>query len=221
MGVFLNMLGLDHKYNLANWYVYFYIYAMCIMPLIIRMFHNKIWIKLIVASIALGLMSHVINGEHYLARAIRECMSYTPILIMGCVCAKTQILSSLYTRIPNRFYWLVIVLFTIIFRCVVGAIKGIITDIIFVPLFIISISVLFYGKENTIAAKLLTLLGSNSMLMWFIHAIPFSTATKYIIQGSPLWINNVLWIFVVVTILSFFTSIVLKQLFRKLEIIHK
>jgi hypothetical protein len=52
-------------------------------------------------------------------------------------------------------------------------------------------------------------------LMWFIHALPFISATRIIFQSSPLWINNVFVLFLVITILSFLVSLIINKLLKK------
>ena len=64
-------------------------------------------------------------------------------------------------------------------------------------------STLFYGHKQTPFAKVLTSLGLCSTMMWFIHAIPFSTAVRGIFQTAPIWTNNSILLFIFVTIISY------------------
>ena len=39
--------------------------------------------------------------------------------------------------------------------------------------------------------------------MWFIHCIFFSVATRGVFQDTPIWINSVPIVFVIVTLISY------------------
>lgn len=201
--VLFNIVGLKHQYNLANWYIYFYIYALFILPLFPFLFKRNKWLVLVSAIIICGLGYNLIKGNNSLLIALKECLCYTPLLMIGYMCASTQILSYCSTFITKRHYWIMIVFFSLILRCGFPFICGIVSDIIFVPIFVMSISALFNEHKQTPLAKVLTNLGLCSTMMWFIHAIPFSTAVRDIFQTSPIWINNSIFLFIFVTIISY------------------
>lgn len=201
--VLLNTVGLKHQYNLANWYVYFYIYALFLLPLFPFLFKRNKWLILLSAIIICGAGYNLIKGDNSLLIALKECLCYTPLLMTGYVCASTQILQYCSTFITKKHYWIMIVFFTLMLRCGFPFICGIVSDTIFVPIFVMSISALFYGHKQTPLAKVLTSLGLCSTMMWFIHAIPFSTAVRGIFQTSPIWINNSILLFIFVTIISY------------------
>lgn len=217
--ILYNMVGLNPYYNLGNWYIYFYIYALCIMPLLRIFLLNGVWGKTLILTVCCGLVSYLIPSDILLLKVLKECLRYTPILVMGYVCAKTQILTVLYNYINNKAIWALLAIVAVVCRCLASSIIGISTDIICVPIFILSISALFIGNENSLIANVFSSLGKNSTLMWFIHAIPFTSATRIIFQSSSLWINNVFVLFLVITILSFLVSLIINTLFKKLRII--
>lgn len=217
----LNALGLKHEYNLANWYIYFYVYALIIIPIISRLCEKRGWIKLVIITLACGFVSYRINNQHYLLSAVKECVRYTPTLIIGYLCAKTQILSVIASKMDNRYVWLVIAVLAFVCRCYSTSVRGFVTDVVFVPVFVLSLSILFIGDEQSVIAKSLTMLGRNSTLMWFIHVIPLSDATRNVFQHSTLWINNVLVQFLLLSILSFVAAWLLNKFFYKLNFISQ
>lgn len=219
--ILLNALGLRHEYNLANWYIYFYVYALLLLPVIFRFCKKKGWIKLAIIFLACGFVSYGINDSHYLSSALKECVRYTPTLMIGYLCAKTQILSVVASKIDNRYVWLIVALVAFALRCYATSIKGFVTDVVFVPVFVLSLSALFKGCEQSVTTRLLTMLGTNSTLMWFLHVIPLSDATRNLFQHSHLWINDILVQFVLLTILSFVVAWLLNNLFYKMNFISK
>ena len=210
-----------HEYNLANWYIYFYVYALLLLPVIFRLCKKRGWIKFAIIFLACGFVSYVINDHHYLLSALKECVRYTPTLMIGYLCANTQILSVVASKIDNRYVWLVFAVLSFVGRCYSTSVRGFVTDVVFVPVFVLSLSALFKGCEQSVTAKLLTILGKNSTLMWFLHVIPLSDATRNLFQHSPLWINDILVQFVLLTILSFVVAWLLNNLFYKMNFISK
>jgi hypothetical protein len=78
-----------------------------------------------------------------------------------------------------------------------------------------AVSVLFNGCKQNFLAKALTSLGLCSTMMWFIHAIPLSTATREIFQSLPLWINDSVYLFVMITGISYLIALGYNHLFVK------
>ena len=217
----LNLLGFNHQYNLGNWYIYFYLYALCVLPLIIRVFQKRTWGRLILFTIVFGIMAYFIRGNHFYVQAVDECVGYTPTLAIGYICAKTDILSVFCNRVRNKIIWILIVSLVLVFRSYASEIIGIKTDVICVPVFVMAVSALFLQHETTIFAKIMTVLGRNSTLIWFIHAIPLSDSTRRLFQTCSLWPNNLLILYIVLTLVSLVLSIMGNYFFEKTNIIKK
>lgn len=210
--IILNIFGLKHQYNLGNWYIYFYIYALLVLPLIAGLLNGKfIYQKLAILIVLCGLLTYMNIIKGTLPDAARECTRYTPILAVGFVCAKTDILSKWSNIVKSRVTWSLLAFVSIIIRCGISSVFGIVTDIITVPLFVISISGLFQELKSDRFTKILLSLGSASTMMWFIHALPFSTVTRKLFQELPFWTNNIAVLFIVITIFSY----LLAKLFEK------
>lgn len=210
--VLLNMVGLKHQFNLANWYIYFFIYAVFLLPLFPFLFKRNKWLILLSAITICGAGYNLIKGDNSLLIALKECLCYTPLLMIGYVCASTQFLQYCSTFIAKKHYWIMIVFFTLMLRCGFPFICGIVSDTIFVPIFVMSISALFTGCKQTPLAKVLTSLGLCSTMMWFIHAIPFSTAVRGVFQNSVFWVNNCVFIFISITLLSYILTLVYNKI---------
>lgn len=211
----MGLFGLEPYYNLANWYVYFYIYALCIMPLIVYVFKKHIICRIVLLIIVSGLLATCIPKIGWLQKAVHSCVFYTPVLAIGYICARTKVLSIISQKIDSKIAWLSIAILALAIRCIKGSILGFATDTFFAPVFVLSISALFMKMENNKSSKILTTLGTYSTLIWFIHAIPFSTATRQLFQLSSVWTNNVLLLYVLVVIISLLLSMILTTLLKK------
>lgn len=210
--VVLNLFGLKHSFNLGNWYIYFYIYAMLILPLVAKILKSKELIKTILVVSVAGISSYFVPRDTIVGEVVKSCLEWTPLLVIGFVSAKTQILSKLSTYINNVYLWLIIVLLAVAIRCGISGIIGIKTDVISVPVFVISIAAIFTGREHSIIGKTLSVLGTNSTYMWFIHCLFFSSATNAIFQSWSIWPNNIIILYISVTVVTLLLSIFLKNI---------
>ena len=210
--IILNIPGISHEYNLANWYIYFYIYSMILLPFISSFLRKMRLYHLVMLVLICGSLTYINTSKNIYMVAMRECTAYTPMLLVGYYCANTKILSNASIYIQNRWTWILIALMAFAGRCGLGSVKGLVTDVIFVPVFVIAISAIFDGFENSKTAKMLTSFGACSTMMWFIHTLPFNDATRAIFQGSIFWTNNIIVLFIVVTVLSYLFALLYNKL---------
>lgn len=198
-----NLFGISHQYNLANWYVYFYIYAMILLSIASPLLKKMKWYHWAVFMIVCAVCTSINTSKDLFMVAIHNCTSYTPVLLIGYYCANTQILTNASTFIKDRWKWTLIAIMAFIGRCVISQIIGLPSDIVFVPVFVIAISAIFNGFEHRKIAKALASLGSCSTIMWFIHTLPFNDTTRTIFQNSSFWPNNIIVLFLAVTLMSY------------------
>ena len=206
------LFGLTPYYNLGNWYVYFYIYALLILPLMSYCIKRKKILSICSFIFLPSILSLLIKQDSIGTKVLYNCLIYTPILAIGFVAAYTQFYVILIKFISHKFVWIILAVSAIVLRTV-GVVKGFNSDIIYVPLFIFSISAI--GWNN----KILMSLGKNSTFMWFFHAIPLSTATAHIFQDNPIWINNPFFLFIALTIISYLFAVIARRLFHALKLL--
>lgn len=206
----LNLFGLEHQYCLGNWYIYFYAYALLVLPLLKWWLQPKGLWRLITAVVLFAVLRNLYSDISY----CDNCFAYTQILAIGIYSAKTQILTKWSAKINSRLIWFVLALFAVFIRCYSGA-MGFTTDVVAVPLLVISVCGLSQGHERSCSFKVLTNLGKCSTYMWFIHCVFFSDATRNLFQCLPIWNNSSLLVFFIVTIASY----ILAFLFNKAELI--
>lgn len=203
----LNLFGLEQQYCLGNWYIYFYVYALVLLPLLRRWLQPHGILRPIVA-VAIFAMARYICAEN---QYFDNCFAYSQMLVVGLYCAKTQILTQWSEIVKKRWLWVAILLIAVLMRCVSGA-MGITTDVIAVPIAIIAICGLSQGCEQSRIAQILTCLGKRSTYMWFVHCVFFSVATKGVIQSLPIWSNSLPIVFIMVSIMSFIMAYVISRI---------
>lgn len=181
----LNLFGLEHQYCLGNWYIYFYIYALLLLPLLKRWLELHGFWRPIVAVALFAIVRYLCSGNSY----IDNCFAYSQVLVVGMYCAKTQFLSRWSKNIQNKFIWIIIASMAVLLRSISGA-MGVTTDVIAVPMLVIAVCGLFQGHEQSLSFRILTSLGQCSTYMWFIHCLFFSDATRRVLQCLPIWENS-------------------------------
>lgn len=194
----LNLFGLEHQYCLGNWYIYFYVYALLLLPLLRRWLEPDGFWRPIVAVALFAIVRYLCAENRY----VDNCFAYSQMLVVGLYCAKTQILSHWAGNIKSRGLWLALFCFAVVMRCVSGA-MGFTTDVIAVPVVVIAVCGFSQGHEKSLLVRVLTTLGKHSTYMWFIHCIFFSTATKGVIQHLPMWTNFLPVEFLMVSLFSY------------------
>ena len=212
----LNLFGLEPQYCLGNWYVYFYMYALLILPMLKKWLeYQGLW-RLIVAIVAFVSLRLVYSENRYMD----NCFMYSQMLVVGMFCAKSQVLTHFGEKVRSRCVWFVIALLAVFIRCISG-IMGLTTDVVAVPIFVIAICGLSQGYEKSLLFLSLTKLGKCSTYMWFIHCLFFSDATRNVLQHLPIWSNSLLGAFVVATVVSFVLSLLLYKAETIIQKINK
>lgn len=205
------MFGLKHGYCLGNWYVYFYLYSLLLIPCIKWL---SVRVNIVVTSLVflcLGITSYFLPTSNIYLQALKECFHYTPLLAVGLLFAKEKVFDKVKNDTVMNWKFICLFLVVLLLRFVKGSILGISTDIVFVPLLfmlLISMRQLFGNKLN----KLFVLLGHNSTFMWFIHCLFFSTATRAIFQSASFWSDNIIIVFLLVTLVSLIAAMLLNYM---------
>lgn len=194
----LNLFGLEHQYCLGNWYIYFYVYALLLLPLLKRWLKPQGLWRPIVAVALFATLRYICAGNRY----VDNCFAYSQMLVVGMYCAKTQILSRWSRHIKSRTLWLTLFLLAVLLRCFSGA-MGFTTDVVAVPIVVIAVCGLSQGYEQNFLVRVLTSLGKHSTYIWFIHCLFFSNATRGVLQSLPIWSNSLPIVFVLVTLFSY------------------
>lgn len=201
--VLLNLFGLSNKYNCANWYVYFYIYSMLILPLIAKLIDSFKVRSLLVIVLLCGITCSILEPvDIRWVRILCACLFYTPVLVAGYFFGKID-----WSTVKYKFSVMDLILI-LAFGLIVSALfyaffKGFTPFTFTAPMVIFSVAALFRRLDLPHLYGFLKRLGQLSSYMWFIHAIFFSTKTRMIFQQQSFWPDNIILVYLFVTVISF------------------
>lgn len=214
-----NMLGISSTLCWTSWFIYFYIWAMIIMPFAGRLIDKKpsVWTSVLMflayvfMAIVYKFVWPVILNDW--TQALFDCMAQTPLMLVGYAFAK----SNIYAKIKVPDSWITIVVsiivaaIVLIFKAYTKQSIGLFAQLIYIPVIILCILAIFTAKPLKTATKIMSEFGDKSVYMWFIHTLFFTAATRPIYQHLVMVSDN-LWIIALWTILlSYSCSYILKK----------
>lgn len=210
--VLVNMFGLESDLHHFSWYLYYYIYAMLVMPyasIIIDRYGWKAVLGLITLTYGWEIIIYAIPNynANIFTQAIFDCLFNSPLLFLGYYMAKYNI----YAKIPLQKKHTFPLIFLFILGIIAAVFKrvffGFMLDFFYIPVIMFSIVGIFTLYDLKPIRFTLSKLGDMSMPMWFIHAVfimPFATiafVTDWT-AGNP-WLK-----FSVVAPLSFILALI-------------
>lgn len=216
----LNMFGIEETLTWVSWFVYLYIWAMIVMPFFGRLIDRKPYLWTSVLAFASYLALVVIHelvpdfGKSLFWHPLFVCFSWTPTILLGYLFARKEIFQKL--RMPD--HWSVTVAAVMLIpvmlylKMVLRGVKILNFDIVYAPVIITCILVIFSQYKMKVPSKILAELGDKSVYMWFVHALFFTAATRPVYHRFVMISDN-LWIIALWTIvLSYLISAALKKL---------
>lgn len=225
----MNLIGVNSSLNWFSWFVVFYIYAMIVMPFIGRFIDRKplFWSFIFIGgSFAGEVLLHELYPhyqENDWTQRLFDCLLQTPCMILGYLFAKKRWFTSIH--IPqSRYVSLFAVIFIVLIlitRSFKSAILGFNMDFFYVPLFIISVLIIFNQSTNRYVVRVFTELGNTSVYMWFFHALFFTALTRsvyqpYITIGNSFWLVTC-WTIILTFACSRFIMFVVNIIENKLK----
>lgn len=213
------MLGISSTLCWVSWFVNFYIWAMIVMPFASRLIDKK---PIVCTIILMGVSyAGLLAVRHFVdfastdwTQALFDCLLNTPLMLLGYLFARKK----WYERIPVPSHWLTPVLaiagaaVVLIVKANVHGALAIPMGLIYSPVMILSILVLFTSVKLPICTKIFTELVDKSVYMWFFHALFFTAATRPVFAKFVLISDN-LWIIALWTIVfSYICSAVIKKI---------
>ena len=202
-GLLYNLIGIDSHFNWYSWFVYFFIYAMIVMPFLAR-FINRRPVRhtaiIIVASVALSVIIHEIPQfvrlfgismprmvEIDSLLALYNTQVMTPCMVLGYLFANQGYYERINIGNISKLWTFLICLIVIVLFLVIRHF-GTFThipfkmDFFYVPFIIGSIVVLFNKFRWNTFRRIMIKMGEVSVYMWFLHALFFTPATKSFYQ---------------------------------------
>lgn len=223
--VLSNMFGLDSRLHWFSWFLYFYVFAMLIMPIVSRLVDRYgLWMLAVCIACSYGIECaiHLIPNwnENIFLQAVFDSQLNMPTAFVGYYMASRKI----FSKIPVKKSYTIQIIACIIITWALlmwnNSFMGFNLLVFHVPVIIACILSLFTIYDLKYLKILLVKLGDKSMLMWFIHALfimPFA---------SKVWVEQVSCgsIFlriVIITLLSYLLavgfSLLTKPLMKKLS----
>lgn len=218
--LFLNMFGIEETLTWVSWFVFLYIWVMITMPFIGRFIDKKPYI-FSVLSVLLSLLTMVMIymlvpnfGQYKLWKTLFVCLGWTPTIILGYFCAKRTI----FQKMVFPKHWgvsvgaIIIIAVVICLKSVFAGISILNFDIIYAPIIITCILIVFSQNRFEWLSRVLSEFGDKSVYMWFVHALFFTASTRPVYQQFVMVSDN-LWIISFWTIiLSYILSVLIKKI---------
>lgn len=213
-----NLVGVSESLNWYSWFVALYIFCMIVLPLIRPWLDKRLVMATIVFSFTFYVLEIVIHAlpiwdsNKWLYSLFNDC-ALMPTVLLGYYFAKQQVFQKM--QVPKHWTMSIVGLSIIVMvfavRTVCGAIAGFNLDIIYAPLSILGILIVFNTCKLPITSKVLTVLGNHSVYMWFFHALFFTDVVRKVYQPLILVSENIFIITFWTILLTLACSWVLKK----------
>ncbi|GEM_PF-1555955 len=183
-----NIFALKNNMVTFAWYVYFYIFAMLVLPIYfsyseltdrkVKSESAKIILHLapvLCFYLGFGLIQYLnqyMGIEHFLLNDLQDCLLYFQVIIVGYVFSKYSWIDKIANKIRYKKAAGFLLFVTMpILRNYFGSIAGFSFDVIYAPFMVIGILLIFNNvKESNPISKIIAFLGGISMEIWFIHS---------------------------------------------------
>lgn len=218
--IFLSMFGMNPALSCFCWYVYFYIFAMLVMPLISRLIDRFSWIGATLLAGAFGLLYWWLIGiapaDRIWGWNIAQRIShYMPVVIFGYLVAKQNVVALIrFKKSP------VVPFIATACMVVIYLLRGLpysqIFDFFWAPAFAFAAAALLRDYQLKPLRIGLTEMGMKSMNIWFLHALFFTTATKALYLPLVSWIHWTPGYVLAILLFSYLMAIVVDGLMKAL-----
>ena len=227
-----NLVGIDSRYNYYSWFVYFFIFAMLVMPFVSRFINRKPVINtaiVVVASVLLSVVVHEIpRAMSWVGIQMADIVDNKPLLALffSLSMMPTTVLGYLfahegyYERIDisrlSKFWTLVLCVAIMVLALTLRHFWAPIHipfqfDFFYAPLMILGIVVLFSKFEWKPVRTALMKLGEVSVYMWFFHALFYTKVVRWFYQPAITIFNDINLVVLWAIVLTFFASWLIKS----------
>lgn len=221
--ILYNLVGIDSHFNYYSWFVYFFIYAMIVMPFLARFINDRPLRNTIISVIAAYLLEvavHTIPGvlDNKPHLALFNCLMMTPGMVLGYYFAHENIYQKF--KITSRKEGIIIGLFLIILplipRHYCTAIFAFQLDFIYAPLVICGVLLLANCIKIYWINYIFQKFGEVSVYMWFFHALFYTRVVSWFYQPTITIFSNLNLIVIWAIILTFLSSLTIKMVVDKI-----
>ena len=216
------ILGLDVKFFYYNWFIYVFIYAMLVMPLIARFIDKRplrnTAIAIVIAYLAevfahFLIYPYVDSHIHYM---LFNCLTLTPLILLGYLFAHEHYYERIRVDKLSKSLVLVVSLLTIVAMIYVDSKfrlgYGILFEFFYVPLIIGAIALLFCKFIFRYLKPLMVKIGWASMYMWFLQALFHTPIVRTVYQPIVTIFNDINLVVVWTMAVLFFAAWLLRSI---------
>ena len=215
------LFGISSHFNWYSWFVYFFIFAMIVMPFVSRFIDRKPLINTGISIVGCYLVCvavHSIPGaiENKLLLALFNSLMMTPIMFLGYLFAHEGYYERINVGRMPRFWSIILSLVLIVVVFIIRrrrwAVMGFQLDFFYAPLVICGIVIIFSLIKWQPIKALMIKMGEVSVYMWFMHALFFTEAVAWFYQPAITIFNNVNFVVIWAITLTFLASWLLKSI---------
>lgn len=214
--VFLGMFGLDPKLSFYAWYVYFYIFAMAVMPFVSRIIDRYSWRGALgVMAVCIGLyfasdwLRTVYNNP--LSNVPCRCFQNFPVIVAGYWLARYKVFSKI--RVPDAWWVAPLALIAMVgIYFARGHEYSRMFDFAWAPVFAGMMTLVLAPGWMFPVRKILTLGGIQSGKIWFLHALFMTHCTKVLFGRLVDWIEGPFFKVVAILLLSYIFAVIITKL---------
>lgn len=227
-----NLVGIDSRFNYYSWFVYFFIFAMLVMPFVSRYIDRKPvrnMVIVVIITVLLSVFVHeiprflgwvgiqvpdIVDNKPHLALFFS--LNMMPPTVLGYLFAR----EGYYERInignwskPRTFVLCVAMMaFALALKHFWSPVYiPFQFDFFYAPLMIGAIVVLFNKFEWKLVRKALMKIGEVSVYMWFFHALYFTHDVKWFYQPTITIFSDINLVVLWAIVLAFIASWLIKS----------
>ena len=224
--IIYTIIGFDVHFYYYNWFVYFFVFAMCVMPLISRFIDRKPLVNTIIvicAIYALQVLTHPIIDkipDEKIQCVLINCFLLTPVTALGYLIAHEGYYERIrIDKLPSFFVIIATVLIlclTIYLESILRVRFGILFDFFYVPIAIGAIVIFFTKFEVKPFRTVMIKLGWVSMYIWFLHALFHTPPVRWFYQPIVTIFNDVNLVVLWTIVVAFFFAWILKSIMDRI-----
>lgn len=219
----LCMFGLNPILNFFCWYIYFYIFAMLVMPPLSRTIDRHGLRALVLICLGCGAGAVAISSfDGYdkirVVNAAYRCLRYLPIVVTAYWISANHFFERF--RYPSRWWVGIAAIAAMVAIYFLRYIPHARTfDLLWTPAFAVATAIAFDIVRFRPISWLLAELGAKSMNIWFLHALFFTHVTRGIFRPAIKWIPDMGLRIIAILILSYLMAVVVGFVYKRLQTI--
>lgn len=224
--IFFNLFALDKRIVTFSWYIYFFVVTMLTLPFVIKIFNGKKIYEFIFPIACFTSLSLLINyikiivpdDFKWIANDLNNILYCYPCIIVGYLIAKYDLFNRFFDKyFKPKYLWQACVIVFLVLGCrsKYEKVIDVNLDIIYVPILIYTLIIIFSNLRIKVFNKIIKILGENSLNIWLLHSIIFADAWVgdlpqkiAFLPKNPILV--VIWVFVLLLPISICINYIFK-----------